>query len=137
MRIKIIAVMLLVTAALFAASGAVWAKVDAEQVKEMIELYVAQQERLQGAFALVDVKNGTLRWLKLIRVHNKVGKTGNYNYGTADMRDVKTGDLLEMDYDFSDQKGELRVVDIRIRKENGKARYTYGENSNIVPVEES
>lgn len=135
MRVKIGAI-LLVTALLLSSSGIAWAKPNPDTMRETIELYVAQQERLQGAFALVDGKHSSLRWLKLIRIHEKIGKTGNYRFVSADMRDVKSGDLLELDFDISNQKGELRIVDIRIRKENGKARYTYGENSNIVPVDE-
>ncbi len=117
-------------------AGVSFAALTPEQVKKVIVQYIAQQERLQGAFAIVDVQGSKgLRWLKRVRILDKVGKSGNYNFGTAVMTDVKTGDLLELDFDVSDVKGDIRVVDIRIRVENGKARYTYDEKSNIVPVQ--
>ena len=116
--------------------GISFAAIASEEVQKVIGQYIAQQERLQGAFAIVDVQGSRgLRWLKPVRILDKVGKAGNYSFGSVVMTDVKSGDLLELDFDVNDLKGDIRVVDIRIRVENSKARYTYDEKSNIVPVQ--
>lgn len=115
-------------------SGAALAAPDPESLRQTIRNYVSQQEKLQGAFAIVDERGGALRQLELIRVHERVGKTGNYYYSCTDMKDVKTGDELDLDYDIEDLNGVLRVVDIRIHKDNGNPRYTYDENDNMIAV---
>ncbi|MBI4430985.1 MAG: superoxide dismutase family protein [Candidatus Omnitrophica bacterium] len=50
------------------------------------------------------------------------------------MKDVKTGDLLDLDFDIQDEAGNLKVADVRIHKDNGDPRYTYDDRDNRVPV---
>jgi len=90
---------------------------------------------VNGAFAISDPDTGTTRHLKLVRVHERVGKTGDYYYSCADFRDAKTNELLDLDIDISDNGGRLTVADVRIHKVNGKERYTYDENDNRIPLE--
>jgi hypothetical protein len=47
-----------------------------------------------------------------------------------------TGDLLDLDFDVVAQPDALQVQadKVRIHKVNGKARYTYDEEDNMVPV---
>lgn len=106
----------------------------AEGLRGTIRSHIAHQEKLQGAFAVVDERTGDLRRLELVRVHERVGKTGDYYYSCTDMTDVKTGDLLDLDFDIEDKAGDLQVVDIRIHKDNGKPRYTYDNNDNMIPI---
>src|SRR3989338_7998942 len=103
-------------------------------LRQTIHDYIANQEKIQGAFAIVDERTGDLRRLELDRVHERVGKTGNYYYSCTDMKDIKTGDLLDLDFDIQDEGGNLRVADIRIHKDNGDPRYTYDDNDNMIPV---
>ena len=105
-----------------------------KSLKQSIRDHIKHQEKLQGAFAVVDERTGELRQLELIRVHKRVGKTGDYYYSCTDMRDVKTGDELDLDFDIESTDGNLDVVAIRIHKDNGKARYTYDENDNMIPL---
>ena len=105
-----------------------------EMLRDAIRAYIAQQEKLQGAFAIADSRTGDLRQLELVGVHDRVGKTGDYYYSCTDMNDVKTGDLLDLDFDVEDRDGKLKVVDIRIHKDNGSPRYTYDENDNLIPL---
>lgn len=107
-----------------------------EALRQTIRDYIANQEKIQGAFAVVDERTGDLRRLELDRVHERVGKTGNYYYSCTDMKDVKTGDLLDLDFDIQDEGGNLRVADIRIHKDNGKPRYTYDDKDNMIPMNE-
>ena len=110
------------------------AQPSSEALRQTIRDYIANQEKLQGAFAIVDKRSGKLRHLTLVRVHDRVGKTGDYYYSCTDMSDGDTGDQLDLDFDIEDQNGNLRVVDIRIHKDNGKPRYTYDENDNRIPL---
>lgn len=105
-----------------------------DQLRQTIRDHIANQEKLQGAFAIVDDRSGDLRQLEFVRVHERVGKTGDYYYSCTDMKDVKTGELLDLDFDIEDQDGELRVADIRFHKDDGIPRYTYGENDQRVPL---
>ncbi len=105
-----------------------------EALRNTIRNYVSREESAKGTFSVFDTKIGVIRALKLERVHERVGKTGNYYYSCADLKDTKTGDLLDLDFDVTDTNGTLKVVDVRIHKDNGKPRYTYDENDNMVPV---
>ena len=106
-----------------------------EDLRSAIRQYVGAEEQSEGFFSVVDPKTGTARKLKLERVHERVGKTGNYYYSCADLKDVETGDLLDLDFDVSEANSELKVADVRIHKDNGNPRYTYDANDNRVPVQ--
>lgn len=113
----------------------VFAEPSAEQLRETIRQYIQSQERAAGSFTVPDPKEkGKLRTLSLIRVHERVGKTGDYYYSCTDMKDVATGDELDLDFDVSDTGKELQVVAIRIHKDNGKPRYTYGDRDELIPL---
>ena len=105
-----------------------------EQLRDTIRGHIANQEKLQGAFAIVDERTGDLRRLELVGVHERVGKTGDYYYSCTDMKDVKTGELLDLDFDIEDNEGQLQVADIHIHKDDGIPRYTYGEDDKKVPL---
>ncbi len=116
-------------------SASVFAEPSADELRNTIRTYIQTQEKLAGSFTLPDPKeNGKLRTLSLIRVHERVGKTGAYYYSCTDMKDVATGDQLDLDFDVSDTGKELKVVAVRIHKDNGKPRYTYDANDNLIPV---
>lgn len=119
---------------LTAASWVDAAEPSAEGLRQTIRDYIADQEKLQGTFAIIDGRSGDLRQLELVQVHERVGKTGDDYYSCTDMRDVKTGDLLDLDFDIEDREGELAVVDIRFHKDNGIPRYTYDDQDKRVPV---
>lgn len=114
--------------------GIVFAEPTPEALRGTIQTYISQQEKLQGGFGILDKRTGDLRHLGLHRVHERVGKTGNYYYSCTDMKDKKTGDLLDLDFDIEDLNGTLHVVDVRIHKDNGNPRYTYDQNDNMIPV---
>lgn len=111
-----------------------YAQPSPEQLRETIRDHIANQEKLQGAFAILDERTGDLRRLELVGVHERVGKVGDYYYSCTDMKDVKTGELLDLDFDIEDQKGQLKVADIRIHKDDGIPRYTYGKDDKRVPL---
>ena len=119
---------------LMLAAPAALAEPTPEGLRDTIRHYIQIQEKLQGAFAIVDERTQEVRRLELVRVHERVGKTGDYYYSCTDMKDVKTGDLLDLDFDITDSQGELSVAAVRIHKDNGKPRYTYDDHDHRVPV---
>ena len=115
--------------------SAMAAEPTAEQLRQTIRDYIKWHEGKLGAFTIPDSRQiGKLRTLQLIRVHDRVGKTGDYYYSCTDMKDVATGDQLDLDFDVSDKGSKLQVVAVRIHKDNGKPRYTYDEHDNLVPL---
>ncbi len=110
---------------------------SADELRQTIRDYIQRHEQAIGSFTIPDPRQtGKLRTLSLIRVHERVGKTGDYYYSCTDMKDVANGDELDLDFDIADSDKELKVVAVRIHKDNGKPRYTYDANDNLVPLEE-
>lgn len=114
----------------------VHAEPTADDIRGAMKAYVMDQSGETGTFDVLDLETGELRNLELIRVHERVGKTGDYYYSCADFTDVNTGEMLDLDLDVEDKNGELSVVDVMIHKLDGKERYTYDENDNRIPAEE-
>ena len=106
----------------------------AEEIRGAISKYVQESTEDEGAFYVDDEGTGQTRELTLDHVHDRVGKTGEYYYACADMKDTKTGELLDIDFDVEAYDHDLDVVDVRIHKINGKERYTYDANDNRIPV---
>ena len=113
---------------------AVQAEPSAEQIRQTIQQYVQGIAKQQGTFSINDPVTGATRQLELVRVHDRVGKTGPLYYSCTDMRDTQTSEALDLDFDVSATGGNLTVVDQRIHKLNGQPRYTYDEHDNRIPV---
>ena len=113
---------------------AVKAEPSAGQIRQTIQSHVQGIVQKQGSFTINDPVAGTPRTLDFVRVHERVGKTGDLYYSCTDMRDRKTGQPLDLDFDVKAEGEKLTVVDTRIHKVDGKARYTYDEHDNRIPV---
>ena len=105
-----------------------------EQLRQTIRDHVQRTTKEKGAFTIKDPVTGTTRTLEFVRVHERVGKTGNLYYSCTDMRDKQSGQLLDLDFDVKATGDTLKVVDVRIHKVDGKARYTYDEHDRRVPT---
>lgn len=114
--------------------AAIHAEPTAEDIRSTMKAYVLDQSKKTGSFDIFDSETGTVRSLTLVRVHERVGETGDYYYSCADFTDANTGELLDLDLDVEHKNGELSVVDVRIHKVGGKERYTYDENDNRIPI---
>lgn len=108
--------------------------VPAESIRQRIEQHVQQKLAPDGTFVMEDQETGTTRRLQFVRVHERVGKTGAFFYSCADLHDVNTGELLDLDFDVMTTGDQLEVVDARIHKVDGKARYTYDSDDNRIPI---
>ena len=107
---------------------------SADQIRTTMSGYVADESKKTGTFDVSDKETGKTRKLSLIRVHERVGKTGNYYYSCADFKDTESNEMLDLDLDAANKDGKLSVADVRIHKVNGKERYTYDANDNRIPV---
>ena len=108
---------------------------SADQLRDTIRTYIQRQEARLGSFTVADPRaQGTLRTLSLVRVHERVGKTGDYYYACTDMNDLATGDQLDLDFDVAETGTGLNVVAVRIHKDNGMPRYTYDASDRMIPV---
>ena len=94
-----------------------------DDIRSAMQNYVTDQSKATGTFEVMDSETGKTRKLNLERVHDRVGKTGDYYYSCADFRDTETGQLLDLALDVADNNGTLSVADVRIHKEEGKERY--------------
>lgn len=113
---------------------AVKAEPSAAQIRQAIESYVKGIEAKEGSLEIEDELTGAVRKLTFVRVHDRVGKTGNLYYSCTDMRDAATGDLLDLDFDVDAAGDQLTVVDTRLHKVNNQPRYTYDANDNRIPL---
>lgn len=106
-----------------------------EDIRKTIKKYVEDESKDTGAFEIYDAETKQTRRLEFIKVHERVGKTGNYHYSCADFKDKNSGQMLDLDLDVESKNGKLNVVDVRIHKVDGKERYTYDEKDNRIPVD--
>lgn len=107
---------------------------SADLIRAAMKNHVMGESKASGTFDVVDPETGKTRKLELIRVHDRVGKTGTYYYSCADFKDTETGQMLDLDLDVQDKGGNLSVVDVRIHKLEGKERYTYDADDNRIPL---
>lgn len=115
-------------------AGAKVSQPSAEQIRGAMNDYVIEQSKKTGTFDVYDDEAGKMRKLSLVRVHERVGKTGDYYYSCADFKDTGSNEMLDLDLDVEYKDGNLSVADIRVHKVNGKERYTYDEKDNRIPV---
>lgn len=112
------------------------AEPSAQEIKDTMKEHVEEKTSEDGSFLIMDDKTGQMRQLVLERVHERVGKTGDYYYSCADFNDKISGEKIDVDLDVENAGGNLSVVDARIHKVNGKERYTYDKNDNRIPIKQ-
>ena len=110
------------------------AEPSAADIRQAIDTHVTQRMTGPGGFTIDDPETGATRRLELVHVHERVGKTGGRYYACTDMRDLDSGQLLDLDFDVEPQEGALTVMETRIHKVDGHARYTYDADDNRIPV---
>lgn len=116
--------------------GMQMAEPSKNDIHSAMRIYIDDKSAQSGALEVYDNVTGKTRRLELMRIHERVGKTGDYYYSCADFKDMDSGDMLDLDLDVENEDGKLGVVDVRIHKFNGKERYTYDANDNRIPVKE-
>lgn len=110
------------------------AEPSAGKIRSAMKNYVDTTTKEKGAFEIYDTEAGKTRKLGLVKIHQRVGKAGDYYYTCADFKDTETNEMLDLDIDVRNEEGKLNVADVTIHKVNGKERYTYDAHSNRIPV---
>jgi hypothetical protein len=107
-----------------------------EAIRSSIQGFIGAAVQANGSYSITDPVTGNVRNLEFVQVHERVGKTGDYYYSCTDMKDVNSGETLDLDFDVANDNGALRVLPdkVRIHKVNGQPRYTYDQNDNMVPA---
>jgi hypothetical protein len=110
--------------------GSHMAAPSAETLRQTIRDHIAGK----SPFMIDDTVTGQTRTLEFVRVHDRVGKTGNAYYSCTDMRDVSTGELLDLDFDVMHDARGLHVREELIHKVTGESqpRHTYDVSGNRV-----
>ena len=108
-----------------------------EDIRNAMTAYVTAQSAASGTFNVKDPDTGETINLTLVNVHQRVGKTGNYYYSCADFTNASTGELYDLDLDVADIDGTLSVVEVRIHKVAGEARYTYDDDDNRIALKDT
>jgi hypothetical protein len=80
-------------------AGKVIKQPTSQEIRDAMKDYVVEKSKKSGMFEIMDPATGKMRYLELEKVHERVGKTGNYFYSCADFNDTKSGQLLDLDLD--------------------------------------
>jgi len=108
-----------------------------DEIRGAMKAYVTAQSAANGTFNVKDPDTEETVSLSLVRVHDRVGKTGDYYYACADFTNANTGELYDLDLDVADNGGTLSVVEVRIHKVGGEARYTYDGDDNRIALKDT
>ncbi|VAW13428.1 hypothetical protein MNBD_BACTEROID05-566 [hydrothermal vent metagenome] len=107
-----------------------------DDIRNTMTAYVASQTAQGGGtFNVNDPDTGKTLKLTMLKVHERIGKTGDYYYSCADFKDA-SGQGWDLDLDVENKDGMLSVVDVRVHKEDGERSYTYDDEDNRIPVKE-
>jgi len=103
-------------------------RISLEELTEAIRSYVERDTRLKGGYFLIyDQRANKPLLLSLVRIHqerlSRVGK--DLYFACVDFK-TPEGKLYDLDiFMKGTEKGNLRVTEITIHKEAGRARYTW------------
>lgn len=111
------------------------------EYEKVVKDYLSQEAKKSGGvFTIKDEKLGKDWKLQLVRVHkNKICmlQEGKKCFACADFREM--GGKAKLDLDFYANKsedGKISMDKVLIHKVNGKPRFTYDEQNNMVPVKD-
>jgi len=105
-------------------------------IQDTIKTYITAVSEASGTLNINDPHTKKVLNLSLVKVHKKVQKTKNNYYACVDFKDVKTGEKYDLDFDVAENDGTLSVVELRIHKAGGEARYDYDDDNNRVALKD-
>ena len=105
-----------------------------DDVRATIQEYINAVSKASGTFNINDPASKKTLNLSFVKIHKKVLKTGDNYYACADFKDINTREKYDLDLDVADNNGVLSVVELRIHKVGGKARYDYDDNNNRIAI---
>ena len=112
--------------------------ISADFVKKSIQTHVKTEEKANGGFFLMSDPESNKSWkLMLATIHDPVRqfeKEGQTIYfACSDFKSVDSEDLLDIDFWMVQDGNELKVIDTKIHKLNGKPRFAY-EGIEVKPL---
>jgi len=108
-----------------------------DDIRSAMKDYVTAESKASGTFDVEDPDTGKTLNLSLVKVHERVGKTGDYYYSCADFKEVNTKEEYDLDLDVANKEGTLSVVDVRVHNVGGEPRYTYDADDNRIPLKDT
>ena len=101
-----------------------------------VNTYINEQIKNNGAFNVFDAKLKKEWGMSLVQIHsNKIVGLGNDRYfACADLKDAKTGKMLDLDFYATKKASGWEIEPALIHKVEGTRRYTYDANNNRVPL---
>jgi len=104
--------------------------ITADFVKNSIRRHAADQAKAKGGVFVIHDDKLNKDWrLKLVQVHDPVRtfeKGGQTIYfACSDFKADDSKDVLDIDFWMVSKANKLEVIDTKIHKVNGEARYTY------------
>ncbi len=101
-----------------------------------VNTHINVQIKNSGAFNVFDAKLKKEWGMSLVRIHSDkiVGLGSNRYFACADLKDAKTGKMLDLDFYATKKPSGWEIEPALIHKIEGKRRYTYDANNNRVPL---
>jgi hypothetical protein len=87
-----------------------------EEVRQVIDEYLAQQTKFTDSLMFFDPKIENMRKLQLVGFKNNYRHFGILTIETADFKDITTGETLTMDIHVKNNKGVLEFDSLKIKK---------------------
>ncbi len=112
--------------------------INADFVKKSIENHVKAEEKANKGFFLISDPDSNRSWrLTLIKIHDPVRqfeKDGQMIYfACSDFKSGDSEDILDIDFWMIQDGKRLKVIDTKIHKLNGKAKFNY-EGIEVKPI---
>ncbi len=88
-----------------------------KDAQKSVDEYLKSKIRISGSLDLYDSKIDKVRNLRLINLNEKTFEPDDDKYRVkGDFRDINSGDILELEFHFMNEGGELIVDDVEIGK---------------------
>ena len=110
-----------------------------DQYEKIVKDYVADEsQKTGGAFTIRDDVLNKVWQLNLVKIHKSkicMLQEGKVCFACADFKEVNGKNKLDLDfYANHSEDGKMTITKVLIHKLNGKRRFTYDKNNNLVPV---
>lgn len=110
-----------------------------DDFEKVVKNYLrAEAKKTGGAYTIHDDVAKKNWKLELVKVHkNKICmlQEGKSSFACADLKEVNGANKLDLDfYATKSDDGKMSMEKVLIHKMNGKPRFTYDKENNVVPV---
>ena len=109
------------------------------EYEKVVKNYLSAESIKTGGVFTIKDDAGSKEWkLKLLKVHKSkicLLQEGKTCFACADFKEVGGKNKLDLDfYANKSPEGKITIDKVLIHKVNGKQRFTYDANNNLIPV---